>query len=156
MTEPQTSRIPAKARRPGAIDACIGHRIRLRRLLLGKSREQLGEAAGVTFQQIAKYEDGKDRVGACRLWDIALALDVPLSFFYNDGPPDVVYKSPGTESRRTGRQRDAPERQANQISGPSETLDLLEAYHSVTDPVIRRNVVILVQSMCSVRPESRA
>ena len=63
------------------IDAHVGSRLRLRRLLLGISQEKLGVALGLTFQQIQKYERGANRVGASRLFDLSRALDVPVSFF---------------------------------------------------------------------------
>lgn len=154
MREPQGSLAPDKARRPGAIDASIGHRMRFRRLVLGMSQEQLGEALGVTFQQVAKYEGGINRVGACRLWDISLVLDVPVSYFFQDASPDPASGSGLKPSRRKDRTPDASVTLASQATGRRESLDLLEAYNKLTDPVVRRNVFILVQSMCSVRPEA--
>ncbi|MEN2980211.1 helix-turn-helix transcriptional regulator [Tistrella bauzanensis] len=65
------------------IDAHVGGRVRLRRQLLGLSQEKLGQRVGLTFQQIQKYERGTNRIGAGRLFLIAHALDVPVSFFYD-------------------------------------------------------------------------
>ena len=64
------------------IDAHVGSRLRLRRLLLGISQEKLGGALGLTFQQIQKYERGANRVGASRLFDLSRALDVPVSYIF--------------------------------------------------------------------------
>ena len=74
------------------IDVLIGERVRSRRLQAKVSQTVLGEALGVTFQQIQKYETGANRVSASRLWDIARALDVPISFFFEglaDGRADA-------------------------------------------------------------------
>ena len=68
----------------GPVDAHVGNRIRLRRTLMGLSQEKLGEALGLTFQQIQKYERGANRVGASRLYDLAQILDVPVGFFFDD------------------------------------------------------------------------
>jgi len=68
--------------RPSPIDVHVGSRIRLRRTLLGMSQERLGEALGLTFQQVQKYERGVNRVGASRLFDLSRVLDVPISFFF--------------------------------------------------------------------------
>lgn len=68
----------------GPVDVHVGNRIRLRRTLMGLSQEKLGEALGLTFQQIQKYERGANRVGASRLYDLAQVLDVPIGFFFDD------------------------------------------------------------------------
>ena len=67
---------------PLRVDAHVGSRVRLRRTLLGMNQTQLGEALGVTFQQIGKYERGVDRFGASRLWQLSQVLDVPVSYFF--------------------------------------------------------------------------
>src|SRR5690349_1377754 len=72
---------------PNPIDVHVGTRIRLRRTLLGLSQEKLGEAIGLTFQQVQKYERGANRVGSSRLFDLSRVLDVPVSFFFDDTDP---------------------------------------------------------------------
>src|SRR6059058_5546845 len=74
-------------RLPKPVDSHVGSRIRLRRTLLGMSQERLGEALGLTFQQVQKYERGLNRVGASRLFDLSRVLDVPVSFFFEDIAP---------------------------------------------------------------------
>ncbi len=64
------------------VDVHVGKRIRHRRWLVGMTQQQLAECVGIKFQQIQKYETGANRVSASRLWDIAEALDVPVSFFF--------------------------------------------------------------------------
>lgn len=64
------------------VDEHVGQRIRHRRWTVGMTQQQLGEAVGIKFQQIQKYETGMNRVSASRLWDIARALDVPVAFFF--------------------------------------------------------------------------
>ncbi|MBV9046594.1 MAG: helix-turn-helix transcriptional regulator [Alphaproteobacteria bacterium] len=66
----------------GPVDKYVGRRIYLRRCMLGMSQEKLGQALGLTFQQIQKYETGRNRVGAGRLMEIAIALGVSPDFFY--------------------------------------------------------------------------
>ena len=79
-----------KEGRPSPIDVHVGSRIRLRRTLLGMSQERLGEALGLTFQQVQKYERGVNRVGASRLFDLSRVLDVPISFFFDDMPDSLA------------------------------------------------------------------
>ncbi len=68
------------------VDAFVGSRVRIRRMTLGISQEQLGSALGLTFQQIQKYEKGQNRIGAGRLFRIAQILSVPVQFFYEGLP----------------------------------------------------------------------
>ena len=86
-----------KESRPSPIDVHVGSRIRLRRTLLGMSQERLGEALGLTFQQVQKYERGVNRVGASRLFDLSRVLDVPISFFFDD-MPDSLASTYGAQS----------------------------------------------------------
>src|SRR4030043_368250 len=68
-------------KKPNPVDAHVGSRVRLRRMLLGMSQERLGESMGLTFQQVQKYEKGVNRIGASRLFPISKILDVPAPFF---------------------------------------------------------------------------
>ena len=86
--------------RPSPIDVHVGTRIRLRRTLLGMSQERLGEALGLTFQQVQKYERGVNRVGASRLFDLSRVLDVPISFFFDDMPENLASSFGGQPGRR--------------------------------------------------------
>src|SRR5688500_6970058 len=70
--------------KPNPVDVHVGSRARLRRTLLGMSQEKLGEAIGLTFQQVQKYERGANRIGASRLWDLSRVLDCPMSFFFEE------------------------------------------------------------------------
>src|SRR6266576_7359889 len=72
--------VPKKQANP--IDAQVGNRVRIRRMLIGMSQEKLGDLLGLTFQQVQKYEKGVNRIGAGRLYEIARILGVPVDFFY--------------------------------------------------------------------------
>ncbi len=71
---------------PNPIDRHVGSRVRMRRVILGMSQEKLGEALGLTFQQVQKYEKGANRIGASRLQQISRTLDVPPAFFFEGAP----------------------------------------------------------------------
>src|SRR5512132_3393562 len=73
-------------KKPNPVDQHVGSRVRLRRMLLGVSQEKLGERLGLTFQQVQKYEKGVNRIGASRLFDLSMVLQVPINFFYEDAP----------------------------------------------------------------------
>src|SRR6185312_4706387 len=88
-----------------AVDAHVGARIKLRRSLLGMSQVRLGQAIGLTFQQVQKYERGTNRVGASKLWQLAQVLDVPISFFF-DGLEGSAGGAPADAARRRFRAAD--------------------------------------------------
>src|SRR5262249_51227423 len=80
---------------PHPIDVHVGSRVKLRRMMLGLSQEKVGEMLGLTFQQVQKYERGANRISAGRLYRIGRALDVPVSFFYDDMDPVRAPAIPG-------------------------------------------------------------
>ncbi len=67
---------------PSKVDHHVGRRVRERRREIGMSLAKLGNALGITFQQIQKYEAGTNRVAAGRLWDTAKALEVDVAYFF--------------------------------------------------------------------------
>src|ERR1700728_862056 len=77
---------------PNPIDKHVGSRVRMRRMLMSMSQEKLGNALGLTFQQVQKYEKGTNRIGASRLQQIAGALKVPVAFFF-EGAPGIEARS---------------------------------------------------------------
>ena len=83
---------------PNPIDKHVGSRVRMRRMMLAMSQEKLGDALGLTFQQVQKYEKGTNRIGASRLQQIANILQVPVSFFF-EGAPDLGDGAPHGHAR---------------------------------------------------------
>jgi transcriptional regulator with XRE-family HTH domain len=81
MVENQQESI-VHAKSPSPVDRHVGARIRMRRMMLGWSQERLGDALGITFQQVQKYEKGTNRIGASRLLQIAGLLGVGVEYFY--------------------------------------------------------------------------
>jgi transcriptional regulator with XRE-family HTH domain len=130
--------------RPSPIDVHVGSRVRLRRTLLGMSQEKLGEALGLTFQQVQKYERGVNRIGASRLFDLSRVLDVPIGFFFDDMPPEMG----GTQSgRRFGGFQEAQDGFEDDTLHRRETLELVRAYYRITDPSVRKRVFDLIKSL---------
>lgn len=128
---------------PNPVDIHVGARVRLRRTLLGMSQEKLGEAIGLTFQQVQKYERGANRVGASRLYDLSRVLDVPVSFFFDDMPDEISSKS--VHERR--EMSESPDPFDNDPMNRRETLELVRAYYRITDPNQRKKIFELVKSM---------
>ncbi len=118
--------------------------MRLRRTLLGLSQEKLGEAVGLTFQQIQKYERGANRIGASRLFEFSRILDVPVSFFFDD-MPEVMSSEDGQAAWGMG---DQP--QSSLEPDPltrRETLELVRAYYRIGDPQVRKRLFELAKSL---------
>ncbi len=131
--------------RPHPVDVHVGGRVRMRRTLLGMSQEKLGEAIGLTFQQVQKYERGTNRIGASRLYDLSKVLDVPVGFFFEEL---TDYMAPG-EKTGINALNEFAEEQAEYEFDPMakrETLELVRAYYRIRDPQVRKRLF----EMCKV------
>jgi len=146
---PENDERGEKESRPSPIDVHVGSRIRLRRTLLGMSQEKLGDALGLTFQQIQKYERGVNRVGASRLFDLARVLDVPVSFFFDDMPEPLAKEYGAPSARRAGGFAETQEAFGEDLMGRRETLELVRAYYRIGDPTVRKRVFELLKSLAS-------
>ena len=118
-------------------DIQVGKRLRLRRGILGMSQENLAEILGVTFQQVQKYEKGINRVSASRLYEIAKALNVKVSFFFE-----------GVEQGEDayGFAENSDEYAAEDVKN-RESMSLLRAYYQISDPKIRKKALELIKSL---------
>ena len=153
MARVEQAAVGEKESRPSPIDVHVGARIRLRRTLLGMSQERLGEALGLTFQQVQKYERGLNRVGASRLFDLSRVLDVPISFFFDDMPDTLSVAYGGQpHGRRVAGFAETQEGFADDTLNRRETLELVRAYYRITDPSVRKRVFDLIKSMGPVEP----
>jgi transcriptional regulator with XRE-family HTH domain len=130
------------SRRPNPIDAHVGTRVRLRRMLLGMSQERLGEQLGLTFQQVQKYEKGVNRIGASRLFDMAQVLGVSIQYFYEDLPEQLASGSmaPGFAERPA-------DSYAAEFLSTRDGLELNRAFVRIQDPRVRRSIVDLVRAL---------
>lgn len=126
---------------PDPVDTHVGARLRLRRTLMGLSQTELARSVGLTFQQVQKYESGANRISASRLYHIAEALDVPVSFFFDDIPRGGGALSMGLSEDQAGFA--APD------SSGREGLEMMRNYHRITDESIRRSVYDLTKSLAS-------
>jgi transcriptional regulator with XRE-family HTH domain len=110
------------------------------------SQEKLGEALGLTFQQVQKYERGVNRIGASRLFDLARVLDVPIGFFFDD-MPDGMNPMQSSSSRRAFGFAEAQDGFEDDTLHRRETLELVRAYYRITDPSVRKRVFDLIKSL---------
>ena len=125
---------------PNPIDKHVGSRVRMRRMMLNMSQEKLGDALGLTFQQVQKYEKGTNRIGASRLQQIANILQVPVSFFF-EGAPHI----PGSP---TGGLSEAPSpAYVSDFLATSDGLSLTKAFMRIKNSKLRRRIVDLVEQI---------
>ena len=116
----------------------VGRRVRMRRKMLAMSQEKLGAALGLTFQQVQKYENGTNRMGASRLQQMSDILQVPVEFFF-EGAPNAS----------------APDRSNVTLSmahiddfvSNSDGLRLIGAFMRIDNAAVRRRIVMLVQEI---------
>ena len=140
-----TPKIIATVRRwpagvPDPVDIHVGSRVRLRRTLLGLSQEKLGEAIGLTFQQVQKYERGANRIGASRMYDLSQALSVAVSYFYEDMPDEVKNRQISASA--------SPDRNVKKDPlARRETLELVRAYYKIGRPAVRKRIFELIKSV---------
>jgi transcriptional regulator with XRE-family HTH domain len=136
---PVSRAIPPHTKSATAIDRHVGARVRMQRMLHGMSQTDLGHrAGGVTFQQIQKYENGVNRIGASRLHRISRALGVPIEFFY-DGAPEESGAG-RTKSRSVGAD-------ISSFLATSDAVHLMKAFVQIRDPSIRRHIVDLAEQL---------
>jgi transcriptional regulator with XRE-family HTH domain len=129
------------ARHP--VDVHVAARLRQRRILLGMSQSALGNAVGITFQQVQKYEGGGNRISSSRLFEFAKILNVPVSHFFKEMAPGLA-----TGRRKMGR----PKRNASDeadINSKRETLQLVRAYYKIRNDGVRQKIRVMVQALAS-------
>jgi transcriptional regulator with XRE-family HTH domain len=126
---------------PSPIDRHVGTRVRMRRITVGMSQERLGEALGVTFQQVQKYEKGSNRISASRMQNIAQTLGVPVSFFFDGSPRDESL------GMAVGFAESAQADYTAGIFSTPEGVALARAFASIDDVKVRRRVVDLVTTL---------
>ena len=117
-----------------SVDVHVGQKVRLRRTLLNMSQEKLGEALGVTFQQVQKYERGVNRIGAGRLFYIGQVLDVPVSFFFE-----------GLRASASGFGENDQTPFVNDLLSSPEGIQLAAAFSRLRNPDVRRKFIDLMK-----------
>lgn len=110
------------------VDVHVGKRVRHRRWMVGMTQQQLGDIVGIKFQQIQKYETGMNRISASRLWDIAQALDVSISFFFEGFDEDASVPADGSPA--------VIER--GDLLADKEALELVRSYYAIPEAQRRR------------------
>lgn len=129
---------------PDPIDLHVGSRVRMRRMMLAMSQEKLGDALGISFQQLQKYEKGTNRVSGSRLHHIAGILQVPIAFFFEGGP--------GQHAQPGGAREVPSPAYVSDFLATSEGLALVKAFARLKVPKLRRCIVRLVEEIAGEDP----
>lgn len=128
---------------PHPVDVHVGKRLRLRRTILGMSQEALGNAVGITFQQVQKYERGTNRMGASRLYEFSKILNVSVSYFYEDYVDGKI----DADSVAGMGERDAVGFEYEDKMASRETMEMMRAYYKIPSPQLRKRVFELVKTL---------
>ncbi|MGE7471628.1 helix-turn-helix domain-containing protein [Bosea sp. NPDC003192] len=131
---------------PNPIDRHVGSRVRMQRMLAGISQEKLGEALGLTFQQVQKYEKGTNRISASRLQQISKMLGVPVSFFFEGAPAGETTGGGFADAASTTYVAD--------FLSTSEGVQLSKAFVRIKNPRVRRRVIDLVEALADESGET--
>jgi transcriptional regulator with XRE-family HTH domain len=142
------NKMMATKKAPNPVDKHVGSRVRMRRMMLSMSQEKLGDALGLTFQQVQKYEKGTNRIGASRLQQISHILQVPVAFFF-EGAPHV----PGISGPGEMNEAPSPAYVADFLA-TSDGLSLTKAFMRIPDAKLRRRIVDLVQQIAGEETEA--
>lgn len=130
---------------PDPVDVHVGRRVRQRRMAINLSQQKLGDALGLTFQQVQKYERGGNRISASRLHQIAHNLQVPVAWFF-EGAPGLPVLETGT----------AVPDFASVFLTDKQGLALAEAFVAITDPATRTAIINIAQAAAGVaKPKIR-
>ena len=132
---------------PDPVDIHVGSRVRMRRILLGKSQEAVATLLGVSFQQLQKYESGANRVSASRLFDMAHILLTPISYFFDEMPADLTLPVGDAGS---------VDNSAKSVMGNRMTLDLIRDFYRISSPQQQRCVLDLVRAMADASDKEQS
>jgi len=122
--------------------------MRQRRSLIGLSQSQLSEFVGLTFQQIQKYERGANRISSSRLYEFAKALDVPVSYFFDEIPSNALSGRPLSGRGRKGfGEAGTPFEQEKDPLIKRETLELVRAYYKIRESRVRKRIFEMVKAV---------
>jgi transcriptional regulator with XRE-family HTH domain len=124
---------------PHPIDTHVGKRVRMRRLMLGLSQKDIADPLGLTFQQVQKYENGKNRISASRLQHISQILQVTATFFFEGAPQ-------AGSQHHTEMGAPSPQYVSDYLA-TSDGLQLTKAFMNIPNPKLRRAIVSLVEKI---------
>jgi len=125
--------------KPNKIDVYVGRRVRMQRTMLGLSQVDLGKLVGLTFQQIQKYEQGDNRIGSSRLYDLSQALHAPITFFF--------------EGLEKNTSEDADSNIKKDPAARRETLELVRGFSKIRDEEVKSAIMDMITNLNQEIPD---
>lgn len=134
---------------PNPVDVYVGQKLKARRTLIGMTQEKLAEATGITFQQVQKYEKGRNRLSASRIFQFSRVLNIPVAYFF-----DGFFSSDSMIGLQGGFADNDQESFESEVSDSSddvmlqkETIDLVRTYYTITDEKLRKDFLKMLKQM---------
>jgi transcriptional regulator with XRE-family HTH domain len=127
-------------RHPDPIDVHVGGRLRTLRMMMGFSQEKLGDHLGITFQQIQKYESGKNRISASRLLEATRLLKVPVAYFFEDASGDASAATEGNTDQTTA---------VVDFLATKDGVRFNKAFGRIKDAKLRHHLIDLLRALAS-------
>jgi transcriptional regulator with XRE-family HTH domain len=137
---------------PHPIDIHVGNRLKQRRHLCGMSQSELAEKAGITFQQVQKYERGTNRMSASRLYEFSQILGVNISYFFEGLPAAGAASTPLLLASGMAEETAAFEHEPHAPIGGREAMELMRSFQKLTDNNLRKSVVSFVRNVAEGKP----
>ncbi len=133
---------------PNPVDVFVGQKLKTRRNLIGITQENLAEAAGITFQQVQKYEKGRNRLSASRLFQFSRVLSVPIAYFFEGfTAPDSYIGIQGGFADNAQESFTGDAEPTDDIMNQKETVDLVRTYYTITDEKLRKDFLKMLKQM---------
>lgn len=127
------------------IDAHVGDRLRLRRTMMGLNQEAVARAVGITFQQVQKYEKGRNAMNANRLYEFARFMNVPVAYFFEG------LESSAQSEKMTGFSETKSEKFDHKSVSDRESLEIMKAFKRIGEPMVRKRLADLVRAVADNR-----
>jgi transcriptional regulator with XRE-family HTH domain len=139
---------------PNPVDVHVGQKLRARRTLVGMTQQEMAEATKVTFQQVQKYETGKNRTSASRLYQFARLLETTVDYFFEG--LTLSDTKIGIQAGFADNKQSSYTAADDDIMNQKETIDLVRTYYSVKDDKLRKDFVKMLKQMAKPAPKVTA
>ena len=133
---------------PNPVDVFVGQKLKARRTLIGMTQEKLAEATGITFQQVQKYEKGRNRLSASRIFQFSRVLNIPVAYFFEGFfSSDTLIGLQGRFADNEQEPFEAETEASDDVMLQKETIDLVRTYYTITDEKLRKDFLKMLKQM---------